>query len=313
MESSELGKQSEENRAWMDRFLDHLHAAKGVSSHTLRAYEGDLAQFFTQVAEERGRPVEVTAINKQDVRKFISVNHGVNSPRTMARKLSTLRTFYRFVHQREGIRANPMDGIRSPKLPKDLPAVLSVEDLFVLLEVPDPLQSSGLRDRAILETLYGGGLRVSELTALNRMNLNMDEGLVRVLGKGRKERIVPIGRHACSAINRWLAVREEFRAEGYIPKKDERDALFLNRFGGRLSSRSVARMLHKHILKAATVMSVSPHALRHSFATHLLDSGADLRHIQELLGHVSLSTTQRYTHLSAEHLMDVYGKAHPKA
>ena len=313
MEESVKNSSNGINRPWMDQFLDHLYAAKGVSPHTLRAYESDLAQFFGQVAEEKGDEVDATRIEKQDIRRYIAANHGLSSPRTMARKLSTLRTFYRYMQQRDGIEINPMDGIRSPKLPRDLPAVLSVEDLFVLLETPDPLEPSGLRDRAILETLYGGGLRVSELTSLDQVNLNLKEGLVRVLGKGRKERIVPIGRHACMAISRWTGVRREFRKDGYIPAKNERDALFLNRFGGRLSSRSVARLLHKHILQAATVMSVSPHALRHSFATHLLDSGADLRHIQELLGHVSLSTTQRYTHLSAEHLMDVYGKAHPKA
>ena len=316
MEESVKNSSNGINRPWMDQFLDHLYAAKGVSPHTLRAYESDLAQFFGQVAEEKGDEVDATRIEKQDIRRYIAANHGLSSPRTMARKLSTLRTFYRYMQQRDGIEINPMDGIfRSSKTPSICRPYFPSRPCrsFRSSRNPRPSRAFRLRDRAILETLYGERLRVSELTSLDQVNLNLKEGLVRVLGKGRKERIVPIGRHACMAISRWTGVRREFRKDGYIPAKNERDALFLNRFGGRLSSRSVARLLHKHILQAATVMSVSPHALRHSFATHLLDSGADLRHIQELLGHVSLSTTQRYTHLSAEHLMDVYGKAHPKA
>ena len=302
-----------EAQPWVHHYLDFLYASQGASPHTLRAYESDLVEFLRLVAEKEGHSLEASNIQKGHVRAYLRDIHERNAASTVARKLSTLRSFFRFMVQRGAIEIDPVAGVRSPKLPKDLPALLSVDHMFVLLEAPDPTTPLGARDRAILETLYGCGLRVSELTSLDLDSIDYQEKLLRVVGKGRKERVLPIGRKALEALRRWLKLRGGCRVNRPTPAPKDRDALFLNRLGGRLSARSVARMLDKHILSVATLLSVSPHALRHSFATHLLDSGADLRHIQELLGHVSLSTTQRYTHMSPDHLMAVYDKAHPKA
>lgn len=300
-------------RAWVDHYLDYLYASQGASPHTLRAYETDLSEFLRLCAEQEGRGIDPASVQKSHVRNYLQEIHGRNAPSTVARKLSTLRSFFRFMTQRGALTVDPVAGVRSPKLPRDLPALLSVDHIFVLLEAPDGTTPLGARDRAMLETLYGCGLRVSELTSLNLDSIDYGEKLLRVVGKGRKERVLPVGRKALEALQRWLKLRSGCRVNRPAPQKKDVDALFLNRLGGRLSSRSVARMLDKHIMSVATLLSVSPHALRHSFATHLLDSGADLRHIQELLGHVSLSTTQRYTHMSPDHLMAVYDRAHPKA
>lgn len=298
---------------WMDRFLDYLSASKGASAHTLRAYASDLGEFMDMCREQEGAFVPVEDVDLSHIKPYLTTIHGRNAASTVARKLSAVRSFFRFLKMRGVIAVDPVAGVRSPKLPKDLPPVLSVDHVFVLLEVPDATTPLGARDQAILEILYGCGLRVSELTAMDLDSIDWSERLVRVVGKGRKERILPIGRKALEATERWLKLRPKCRENRPVASESEENALFLNRFGGRLSARSVARMLDKHILSVATLLSVSPHALRHSFATHLLDSGADLRHIQELLGHVSLSTTQRYTHMSPDHLMAVYDKAHPKA
>jgi len=239
--------------------------------------------------------------------------HGKNASSTVARKLSTLRSFFRYLLERGELERDPSASIRSPRKSQDLPIVLGIDSLFALLEAPDPTTALGARDGAILELLYGAGLRVSELTGLEEGSLDFQQNLVRVLGKGSKERIVPFGSRARLALERWLSLRGTLRTVKHPVPRVDQSALFLNRFGGRLSARSVARMLDKHILAVAIQLAVSPHALRHSFATHMMDAGADLRHIQELLGHVSLSTTQRYTHVSAERLIAVYDSAHPRA
>jgi len=298
----------------VERFLTHLKSARGASAHTVRAYRADLAEFLAGLAEDNaGCLPELGALDAPVIRAHMARLHGKNASSTVARKLSTLRSFFRYLLERGELERDPSAAIRSPRKAQDLPIVLGIDSIFALLDAPDPATAFGSRDRAILELLYGSGLRVSELTGLDVSALDTRQKLVRVLGKGSKERIVPFGGRACAALERWLGLRGSLRkAKHPVPSADQ-EALFLNRYGGRLSARSVARMLDKHIQAVAIQLAISPHALRHSFATHMMDAGADLRHIQELLGHVSLSTTQRYTHVSAERLIAVYDSAHPRA
>jgi tyrosine recombinase XerC len=227
------------------------------------------------------------------------------SKRTVARKLASLRSFFRFLRREGYIKSDPAADISSPKLDKKLPKFLDVGKINTLIEKPDTSNLGGMRDRAILETLYSTGIRVSELVGLDMSDIDQIGGVVKVLGKGSKERIVPIGEKALDAIRK------------YNDKKDRRsrsrDAAFLNNRGGRLTDRSVRRMIDKYIKACAIEEKISPHSLRHSFATHLLDRGADLRSVQELLGHMNLSTTQIYTHVTTERLKSVYDKAHPRA
>ncbi len=238
------------------------------------------------------------------------------SPATTARKIATLRSFYKWLQKRGGIATNPMLLIRTPKQTKRLPKAITVEQIDKLLGMPDNRDTLGARDRAILETLYSTGVRVSELVDLNRNDLEMNDQAIRIRGKGKKERMVPLGTHALAAIRHYMTLlepdarfarlRERSLSELHIP-------LFVNKNGGRLSSRSVRRKLDKYLMSAGLDPSISPHTLRHSFATHLLDNGADLRSVQELLGHQSLSTTQIYTHLSTMRLRTSYNEAHPRA
>ena len=209
------------------------------------------------------------------------------------------------------IKQNPAEIVATPRQEKPLPRFLSVDEIFALLEIPDQSTVLGRRDKAILEFLYASGVRVSELVGLNLSSLDLDLGITRVLGKGRKERIVLLGSKAIAALRSWLEIRESLQEPEVA--EDDQEAVFLNSRGKRLSARSVARVVDKYIVRCALLRKISPHSLRHTFATHLLDAGADLRGIQELLGHVSLSTTQKYTHLSLDHLMEVYDKAHPRA
>jgi integrase/recombinase XerC len=226
----------------------------------------------------------------------------------VARKLSSLRSFFDYLIRREKIQQNPADMISAPKMGKAMPDFLSVDEAFQIMHGPDSAKVMGSRDRAILEILYSCGLRVSELTALNLDSVDLELGLVRLIGKGSKERLVPVGGKAKEALANYLKKREKLLGE-----KLEQRALFLNNRGGRLSSRSVSRILKKHMQKCKIARPLSPHGLRHSFATHLIDAGADLRAVQEMLGHASLSTTQRYTHLSVDKLMAEYDKAHPRS
>ena len=298
----------------VERFLTHLKTVRGASAHTVRAYATDLAEFLQGVAADHdGRLPALGCIDSSVIRAHLARLHGKNASSTVARKLSTLRSFFRHQLERGAIEGDPTGAIRSPRKSVDLPVVLGIDALFALLDAPDPATAQGARDQAILELLYGSGLRVSELTGLDVDALDLQQNLVRVLGKGSKERIVPFGGRARGARERWLGLRGSLRKASHPVPAADQGALFLNRYGGRLSARSVARMLDKHIQAVAIQLAVSPHALRHSFATHMMDAGADLRHIQELLGHVSLSTTQRYTHVSAERLIAVYDAAHPRA
>jgi integrase/recombinase XerC len=215
---------------------------------------------------------------------------------------------YRFWKRRGVVQSNPWIGVRAPKRPKHLPDFLPIDEMFLLLDAPDDKTALGVRDRAILELLYAGGFRVSELAGLDVNDVDRKQGQARVLGKGNKERIVPVGSKALAALTRWLETRPTMFPKGKVPT-----ALFLNRLGGRLTVRSIARLIDKAVDKVALARHVHPHALRHTFATHLLEGGADLRDIQELLGHARLSTTQKYTHVTLTRLQEVYDRAHPRA
>jgi integrase/recombinase XerC len=291
-------------------FMTFLDLERHASHETVRNYVSDLRQFQTFMkAEHSGRPmIGPATVQTESIRAYL---HWLDRKRekstTIARKLASLRSFYRYL-QREGVVGhNPAEAIRTPKQPKHLPRVLSKDDAAALMEFPAGQTGSPLRDTALLETLYSTGARVSELVGINLDDLSASEGLVRLRGKGRKERIVPIGTVAVKAIHNYRASLKPSTIN-----QQPADPIFLNHRGGRLTTRSVARIVACYSSRL-TGGSVSPHTLRHSFATHLLDEGADLRSIQEMLGHVSLSTTQKYTHLAMDQLLAVYDKAHPRA
>jgi integrase/recombinase XerC len=298
-------------------FLTFLRVEKNLSPATIRAYDSDLDQFArycagdeaAEAADEGPRPaLDSRRITLRTVRGFLGAQsaRGLKTS-SVGRKLAALRSFFRFLNREGLLDGNPARPIPSPGKPKTLPAVLTVDEATRLLETPGGPLRSPLRDRALLEVLYSSGLRVSELTGLNREDLDLSERSVRVRGKGRKERIVPVGRKAIEAVQAYLSRERRGGIAGAA-------ALFLNvRDGGRLTSRSVHRLLEARAQRQGWRKRISPHALRHSFATHLLGSGADLRAIQEMLGHHSLSTTQRYTRLDTEQLTRVYENAHPRA
>ena len=285
---------------YIDKFIRYLDVERAVSAHTLRAYRKDLEDFFEYVKTEPDK------IDMIDVRGFIAeqIKKGLNKT-TVSRRLASLRSFFKFLCREGYIKSNPAKLVPNPKLPKLLPRFLSVDDVFSLVEKPEGIGFIPLRDKAILELLYSSGPRVSELSGLNIDDLNIKGNLIKIRGKGKKERIVPVGSKAIDAIKSYMIDRM------LLKSKDR--ALFLNRMGTRLTDRGVRRIVVKYA-KALTINGqIGPHTLRHTFATHLLQGGADLRVIQELLGHSSLSTTQKYTHLDITHLMDIYDKAHPFA
>jgi integrase/recombinase XerC len=260
--------------------------------------------------QSTNRADDVTTVDVMAIREYLAQLYGKNAPSSIGRKLASLRELFKFLKRRSLCSDNPAAHTRTPRIRRPLPRFLSVDEAVALVEMDTGDTPAAKRDAAIVETLYGGGLRVSELTNLDLDSVELESGLARVAGKGGKERIVPIGKAAINAIIAYQQVRHLIVRKGR--KGDER-ALFLNRDGGRLSARSVQRMVRRRGLTLGTRESVHPHGLRHSFATHLLDGGADLRTIQELLGHASLSTTQTYTHISIDGLMRVYDKAHPLA
>ena len=301
-------------RNLVNQFLEHLRYERNVSAHTLRNYSSDLEQFkyFLTAGEKRKAP-DVSEIDHLTIREWMASLHTAQkSKRSMARKLAALRTFFQFLVREGMLEMNPAKLVSTPRLEKKLPKHLSIEEAIRFIESPDPETDLGKRDRAMLELMYATGVRVAELTTLNLPDVDFKNQLVRVTGKRRKQRIVPFGDPAGVAIRNYLEVRDKFLLNAPISKRDD-EALFLNYQGTRITTRSVGRMVEKYILICAGMHNISPHALRHSFATHLLDSGADLRDIQELLGHARLSTTQVYTHVSMEKLIQVYDKAHPKA
>lgn len=289
--------------AAISAFLVHLRDERGLSRHSLRAYEGDLRRMSQWLAQE-APDLRLEELEARSLAICVADQAAKGlAPRSLARMVACMRSFGRFLQRSQCLSHNPCHSLRAPRLPQRLPHVLEDQEVAALLAASQGSSEQALRDRALLEVLYSSGLRVSELVGLNDADLDLEQGLVRVLGKGNKERLVPIGRQALAALDDYLAVRNG---------TPEQTALFLNYRGGRLSARSVERNFKQRLIKAGLIKDASPHSLRHSFATHLLDGGADLRAIQELLGHVSLSTTQKYTRVSVDHLMEVYDRAHPK-
>ncbi len=298
----------------IEQFLEHLRYERNVSSHTLRNYASDLEQFLNFLtADGKRKAPEASQIDHLTIREWLASLHTDQKKKSsIARKLAALRTFFQFLVREGMLELNPAKLVATPKLEKKLPKHLSIEEAIRFIESPDPEADLGKRDRAMLELMYATGVRVAELTTLNIADVDFGNQLVRVTGKRRKQRIVPFGDPAGAAIRDYLDVREKLLFNAPVSKRDE-EALFLNYQGTRITTRSVGRMVEKYIRICAGMHNISPHALRHSFATHLLDSGADLRDIQEMLGHARLSTTQVYTHVSMEKLIEVYDKAHPKA
>ncbi len=284
---------------YLEKFLSYLEIEKNYSKHTLVNYQVDLKEFFAFIGE--------TPIEKVDyliLRRYLAkIREKDHKPRTIARKLSSMRSLMKFLTREGYIKNNPSSLLTTPKLDKKLPEFLTEDEAVKLLEAPDLKSEFGLRDRAILETLYSTGVRVSELVGLDVERVDFIANVAKVFGKGKKERLVPIGDKALFAIRQYLEKRKHQAAK----------PLFLNKNGTRISTRSICNITEKYIRKTGTRESISPHALRHSFATHLLNRGADLRCVQELLGHVNLSTTQIYTHMTTEKLRSVYEKAHPRA
>ncbi len=288
----------------LEDFFGYLAVERNVSPHTLNAYRSDLDMFREFVLQEQGREAAVDAVNHLTIRRYLSLLHKSHRKSSIGRKLAAIRAFFKYLLREGVVRKNPAELVSTPKKEKKVPFHLNIDEVTSLVEAPREDDLLSLRDRAILETLYSCGVRVSELTGLNIGEVDLENGLARVLGKGGKERLVPLGSQAVSALAAYLAARNHPSCTA---------PLLLNARGGRLTSRSVARIVDKYILKIAAMKKISPHTLRHTFATHMLEGGADLRSIQELLGHASLSTTQKYTHVTIDRLMEVYDKAHPKA
>jgi len=290
----------------IERYLHHLRAERHASEHTLRGYRSDLRELCAFLAGARDdRSISPRSVSAADLRAYAAAKLRGARRSTVSRKVSAVRGFFAFLLARGTLRKDPAAQLVAPKIEKRLPVFLPIDDTERLLNGLPSGDAWAERDRAILETLYSSGLRVSELVGLDWQHVDFENECVRVFGKGRKERIVPIGEIALDALR---AYRGHLAAEAI-----ETAAVFVNRRRGRLTSRSVARFVKRDALRSGTPVAASPHALRHTFATHLLNQGADLRAIQELLGHASLSTTQRYTHVNLDHLMKVYDGAHPRA
>lgn len=291
----------------LTRFSKYLQFEQTVSPHTLRNYMSDLNQFYQYLSKGK-KLSDWNQITSLTIRSYLGNLYKQNNRSSIARKLASIRHLMKFLLKEKIILKDASQLISTSKQEKRLPAILNVDEMFHLLETPDSTTKMGKRDRAILELMYATGIRVSELTAINLEDISWDTNTLKVRGKGRKERIVPFGE---KAKKRLLIYKEE--RSTFLKKRDESAAFFLNHFGGRLSTRSIARLIDKYILLCGSLRRISPHTIRHSFATHLLSAGANLRDIQELLGHESLSTTQKYTQVSVDKLMEEYDKAHPKA
>ena len=314
------------------RFLIHLDSQRNFSAHTVRSYGADLVQFcrflaaLTDEAAPAGRMLKAAdlppenelpldklakllpAVSPMEIRAYLAMmRNSEYSKSSIARKLATLRSFYKYLARAGDIPASPVSVIRTPRQDKHLPKCLEVSQIEALMGAPDTSDVLGARDRAILETIYSAGLRISELVSLNLEDLDEFAEALRIRGKGKKERLAPLGSQAIGAIGHYIAQRSAAMGPA------RRGPLFVNKNGGRLSDRSIRRHLDGYLVRAGIPVHVSPHALRHSFATHMLNAGADLRSVQEMLGHESLSTTQIYTHLTTTRLKQVYDKAHPMA
>ncbi len=294
----------------VEQFVSWLLVEKGYSAHTADGYQRDLLEFL-QFCGPNVVPQDITAVR---VQAFVGSLYARNAATSVARKLSALRTFFRFLQRQGLIETDPVNGVATPRLGHHIPAFLTVDEVFALLEAPVASDTFWQRDRALFEMLYATGMRVSELVGCNLADVDLAGEMVRVRGKGNKERIVPFGRATHDALEHYFPQRQALSlARVQRGRAPEAAAVFLNGQGSRLSVRSVERLIQVYALRAGIVTTVTPHALRHSFATHLLEMGADLRVVQELLGHVSLSTTQKYTHLNVDHLSRVYDQAHPQA
>ena len=309
-------------RGYLQPFLDYLRLNRNLSRHTVRAYESDLAQFLAFAAENLGREPLVEDFDHRLVRGYLaSIYERRQASSSSARKLAAVRTFARYLRREELLDGNPGTLVSPPKVARRMPVHMAEDEVGALLAAPDAATPLGLRDRAILELFYASGLRLSELVGLDLEDVNLSSRMVRVLGKGGKERIVPFNPAATTAIRSYLPGRRELQLRdrtGGAPSTRDRgrgrsDPLFVNYRGGRLSSRSVARMVQRYVALVGAQRGISPHALRHTFATHLLERGADLRAIQELLGHSRITTTQRYTHVSAAQITELYRRTHPRA
>ncbi len=292
------------------QFLQHLRVERGASPHTLKGYREDLTALAEYLADEAGRCPAPSTITSSELRGFVAALAEAGYAKTsIARRMASVRSFFRFGQREDWMKTNPAKAVRNPRKSQHLPHFLTTDEVEKLLAAPIGPTPQARRDRAILEVLYSAGLRVSELVGLSDGDLDLAEGVLRVRGKGRRERLAPIGSYATKALQDWLAVRELSPRE----KQGREAPVFVNRFGTRLTTRSVARMLEKYLRETGLDSRTSPHTLRHSFATHLLDRGADIRSVQELLGHKSLVTTQIYTHVSTANLKAAYEKAHPRA
>jgi integrase/recombinase XerC len=316
-------------RDHLKSFLQFLKLNRHVSPHTARAYDSDVTQYLAFVASQSGKKMSQLGpadLDMDSVRAHIAeLNKAGKARSSVARKLSGLRTFIKYLRREEIIEHDPAAMAVAPKRDQTIPTHLSEPEITRLIETPDTGDPLGRRDRAILELFYASGLRLSELVAIDLEDLNLGDRMVRVMGKGGKERILPFNQSTVAAIRAWMKDRAAIMATR-LPRRTAKssrtsrpqdlktsDPLFINYRGTRLTGRSVDRLLRRYVAQCSTRMGISPHALRHSFATHLLQRGADLRAIQELLGHARLSTTQRYTHVNAAQLIDVYRKAHPRA
>jgi integrase/recombinase XerC len=297
----------------IEKFIRYLGSQRGYSLHTLRNYRIDLLHFLEFLLEKRGeREGEGSVeVGLTEMREYLGRLYTSHKRSTIARKLSAIRSYYVYAEKGGSCEGNPAAAVSTPKQEKTIPTYLPVDEMFRLLEGPDREKTLGKRDQAILEVFYSCGLRVSELAGLNLESVDHEERLVRVVGKGNKERIVPVGRKALSALREYLDATVGLRRKNRSGLRST--PLFIHSRGGRLSTRSIREIVRKYGVRSGLMAGISPHSLRHTFATHLLDGGADLRAVQELLGHASLSTTQRYTHVSLDRLMEVYDKAHPRS
>jgi integrase/recombinase XerC len=301
--------------ALVAEYLRFLALEKNASEHTVKSYREDLTQAVDFFKTKLGAQAEMTRLTPRHLRAHAAWLHEQGYAKTtIARRIAAVRSWCRFLCRQGTLTANPADGLRGPRQDKKLPHFLGTDALAQLLAAPREDGPLGLRDKALLETLYTAGLRVSELTGLDVADLDLDAGMATIRGKGRRERLAILGQPATEALNAWLKVRDSVGVtrEG-VRRARKHDAVFLNKHGGRLTTRSVGRLLEKYLAQTGLDPRTSPHSLRHSFATHLLDNGADIRGVQELLGHRSLGTTQIYTHVTTQRLQDSYQKAHPRA
>ncbi len=297
----------------IERFIDYLKSQRGYSQNTARSYRTDLVQFFNYLNKKGNtEKIDLSQIDFHVIRAYLGGLFKGYKKTTIARRLSALRTFFLYLEKNNLNDGNPAAEISAPKQGKYIPGYLNIDDMFMLLDSPEPVTSNEVRNQAILELLYSCGIRVSELTGLNLSDVDFKERLIRVIGKGDKERIVPVGKKALSAIEKYLEQTQVVRKKAMNSTKTFVNPLFLNKNGGRLSSRSVSSIIKDFVRRYNLADNITPHSFRHTYATHLLDGGADLRSVQELLGHASLSTTQRYTHVSLDKLMEVYDRAHPR-